>query len=118
MRSSEFRAAEDNWAPAQLCRELAAQLREGLRLFDLAVYPGGYHSFDNPKLTGGLRVFGHFLEDNEPAATDAWAKALTFFAANLPVRLRTRRARLERAKVIYPSHLIPTIVVGSYRRRG
>lgn len=75
--------AEDDWTPAQACRELAAQPREGGAPLDLTVYPGTYHGFDNPKLTRGVRIFGHFLEYNEPAATDAWAKVLTFLAATL-----------------------------------
>ncbi len=75
--------AEDDWTPAQACRELAAQPREGGAPLDLTVYPGTYHGFDNPKLTRGARIFGHFLEYNEPAATDAWAKVLTFLAATL-----------------------------------
>jgi dienelactone hydrolase len=75
--------ADDDWTPAEYCREMVARPRDGGAALDLTIYPGAHHAFDNPKLTPGMHRFGHWLEYNEPAATDAWAKVLAFLAANL-----------------------------------
>ena len=70
----------DDWNPASACREMAAQPRdEGARV-DLYVYPGAYHGFNLRELRPGIRVLGHWLEYNKPAALDAWEKVRTFLA--------------------------------------
>jgi len=73
----------DDWTPAVACREMVAQPhREGARV-DLHVYSGAHHGFNFSELRPGVRVRGHWLEYNEPAALDAWEKVRTFLAQNL-----------------------------------
>jgi dienelactone hydrolase len=75
--------ALDDRTPAELCRKLAAEPREGSPPIDLTVYPGAYHSFNVRDFQPGIRRSGHWVEYNEPAATDAWAKVRAFLAVNL-----------------------------------
>jgi dienelactone hydrolase len=49
----------------------------------LTIYPGAYHAFDCPEFQPGVRVLGHRLEYNEPAAKDAERQLRGFLAANL-----------------------------------
>ena len=47
----------------------------------LVVYPGAYHSFDNPNLSEGLRVFGHWLKYDADATERSVAEMHDFLAA-------------------------------------
>ena len=47
----------------------------------LVVYPGAYHSFDNPDLSKELRVFGHWLKYDADATQRAVAEMHDFLAA-------------------------------------
>jgi dienelactone hydrolase len=49
----------------------------------LTVYPGTHHAFDVAWLQPGRNALGHWLEYNEPAATDAEKKAHAFLDALL-----------------------------------
>jgi dienelactone hydrolase len=62
---------------------LVAQPHGAIAPVDLTVYPGAHHGFNFRELQPGIRRFGHWLEYNEPAATDAWEKVRAFLAANL-----------------------------------
>jgi dienelactone hydrolase len=75
--------AADDWTLAEGCRELVAQPHDGGAPVDLTVYLGAHHGFNFRGLQPGIRRFGHWLEYNEPAATDAWEKVRAFLAANL-----------------------------------
>ena len=88
----------DDWTLSEACRKLTAQPRAGGNRLDLTVYPGAHHGFDNPKLATGVRVFGHLLEYNGPAATDAWDKMRRFLAANLRTADAPDNQALQRAR--------------------
>ena len=63
--------ALDDWTPAADCSEkIDAWRTDGVPL-EQVVYPGVHHSFYYPELQPGRTVFGHWLEYNEEAATDA-----------------------------------------------
>jgi len=49
----------------------------------LTVYPGANHAFDVAQFQPGVRLLGHWLEYNAPAAKDAEGKVRAFLAANL-----------------------------------
>jgi dienelactone hydrolase len=74
---------EDDWTPAQRCREMVEHSRPDGAPIDLSVYPGAYHAFDVAELKPGVRFLGHWLEYNEPAARDAEQKLRAFLAMNL-----------------------------------
>ena len=48
---------------------------------ELVVYPGVHHSFFYPELQPGRKIFGHWLEYNEEAATDATRRCGNFLSA-------------------------------------
>jgi len=73
----------DDWNPADRCREMMAHARPDGAAIALTVYPGAYHAFDVVELKPGIRVLGHWVEYNEPAAKDAEQKVRAFLAANL-----------------------------------
>jgi dienelactone hydrolase len=75
--------AADDWTLAEGCRELVAQPHGAGAPVDLTVYPDAHHGFNFRGLQPGVRRFGHWLEYNEPAATDAWEKVRAFLATNL-----------------------------------
>ena len=73
----------DDWNSAAACREMVERPRtEGAKV-DLHTYPGAHHGFNFRELETGKRVLGHWLEYNEPAATDAWGQVRAFLAENL-----------------------------------
>jgi hypothetical protein len=65
----------------QLILSAAQQHGDGARI-DLVTYPSAYHGFNSPQLQPGISFFGHWLEYDKHAATDAWAKVNTFLATN------------------------------------
>jgi dienelactone hydrolase len=73
----------DDWTPAERCREMTAHPRPEGTAITLTVYPGAYHAFDVAELKPGIRSLGHWLEYNEPAASDAEQKLRAFLAAHL-----------------------------------
>ncbi len=50
---------------------------------ELVVYPGVHHSFFYPELQPGRKIFGHWLEYNEEAATDATRRMREFLKRHL-----------------------------------
>jgi dienelactone hydrolase len=47
----------------------------------LVVYPGVYHSFDNPDVSKGQRVFGHWIEYDADATQRSITEMHEFLAA-------------------------------------
>ena len=73
----------DDWTPAKDC-ELWMKLRDGKGApVKLIVYPGAYHSFDNPNLAEGRRLFGHWLKYDADAAERSIREMRDFLAAQL-----------------------------------
>jgi dienelactone hydrolase len=75
--------ALDDWTPAKACQELATRGGNGSVAIDLVVYPNAYHGFDLAMLRPGLRYFGHWVEYDEAAATDALMQTHRFLDAHL-----------------------------------
>jgi dienelactone hydrolase len=73
----------DDWTPADRCREMITKARPDGAPIALTVYPGAHHAFDVGWLQPGRSVLGHWLEYNEPAATDAEKKTRAFLDAHL-----------------------------------
>jgi dienelactone hydrolase len=67
--------------PAERC--MVAHSRPDGETIALTVYPGAHHSLDVVEPNPGIRVLGHCLEDNEPAARAAEQQVRAFLAANL-----------------------------------
>ena len=63
--------ALDEWTPAADCSEKIDALGTDGPPIDLVVYPSVHHGFYYPELQPGRTMFGHWLEYNEEAATDA-----------------------------------------------
>ena len=74
---------QDDWTPAERCREMVAHARPDSAPIALHVYPDAHHAFDVAALQPGRRAFGHLVEYNEPAAKDAYEKTRAFLAAHL-----------------------------------
>lgn len=80
----------DDWTPAETCRTLAAQARPLSPALSVHTYPATFHDFDNPALkTSKLREEvpngvhpgkGVTIAPNPAAATDAWHRAVVWFA--------------------------------------
>jgi dienelactone hydrolase len=77
--------ALDDWTPAQTCQEIVKKADVDGGTIDLVVYPGVYHGFANRLLQPGERYFGHWLEYNEAATTDALTRTRQFLDAHLNV---------------------------------
>ena len=73
----------DDWTPTAPCRQMVKRARTDGAAITLTVYPGACHAFDVVELKPGIRVLGHSVEYNEPAARDAEQKVRAFLAANL-----------------------------------
>ena len=73
--------ALDDWTPAADCF-IDAWRTDGVPL-ELVVYPGVHHSFYYPELQPGRKIFGHWLEYNEEAATDATRRMREFLKRHL-----------------------------------
>ena len=74
---------QDDWTPAERCREMVAHAQPDSAPIALHVYPDTYHAFDVAALQPGRRAFGHSVEYNELAAKDAEEKTRAFLAAHL-----------------------------------
>jgi dienelactone hydrolase len=72
-----------DWTPAADCsNKIAAWGNDGPPI-ELLVYPGAHHSFYYPQLQPGRTIFGHWLEYNEAAATDATRRMREFLKRHL-----------------------------------
>src|SRR5215831_13818448 len=74
---------QDDWTPAERCREMVADARPDSAPIALHVYPDARHAFDVAVLQPGRRAFGHLVEYNDAAAKDAEEKARAFLDAHL-----------------------------------
>jgi dienelactone hydrolase len=73
----------DDWSSAKDCEQWMA-LRAGKGApVTLTVYPGAYHSFDNPTLRDGRRLFGHWLKYDPDAAARSISEMHDFLATQL-----------------------------------
>jgi len=75
--------ALDDWTPAANCSEKIDAWGTGGPPIELVVYPGVHHSFYYPELQPGRKIFGHWLEYNEEAATDATRRMREFLKRHL-----------------------------------
>jgi dienelactone hydrolase len=75
--------ALDDWTPAADCSEKIDAWRTDGVPIEQVVYPGVHHSFYYPELQPGRTMFGHWLEYNEEAATDASRRMREFLKRNL-----------------------------------
>ena len=73
--------ALDDWTPAADC-SIDAWRTDGVPI-EQVVYPGVHHSFYYPELQPGRKIFGHWLEYNEEAATDATRRMREFLKRHL-----------------------------------
>lgn len=69
----------DDWTPARLCRETAAQSGEGSPV-RLVIYPGARHGFNFP-WPRPINMFGHRLEYDEAATRAAWEETVAALRA-------------------------------------
>jgi dienelactone hydrolase len=75
--------ALDDWTPAADCsQKIDAWRIDGVPI-EQVVYPGVHHSFYYPELQPGRTMFGHWLEYNEEAATDATRRMREFLRRHL-----------------------------------
>jgi dienelactone hydrolase len=75
--------ALDDWTLAADCsKRIDAWRTEGVPI-ELVVYPGAHHSFYYQELQPGRTMFGHWLEYNEEAATDASRRMREFLNRHL-----------------------------------
>jgi dienelactone hydrolase len=75
--------AIDDWTPAADCSEKIDAWRTDGAPIELVVYPGVHHSFYYPELQPGRKIFGHWVEYNEEAATDATRRMREFLKRHL-----------------------------------
>jgi dienelactone hydrolase len=68
---------EDDWGhPARRCQAFGQALRPD-QVFELHVYPGVYHAFDNPEMTRTVSN-DHIMEYNPQAAADSFVRVHDF----------------------------------------
>jgi dienelactone hydrolase len=75
--------ALDEWTPAADCSEKIDAWRTDGVAIEQVVYPGVHHSFYYPELQPGRAMFGHWLEYNEEATTDATRRMREFLKRHL-----------------------------------
>jgi dienelactone hydrolase len=69
---------DDNWGnPAKSCTALGTMVGPD-QPFELHVYPGVVHAFDNPALIGRRFSQGHPMQYDEAAARDSFARVRAF----------------------------------------
>ena len=73
----------DQWTPAADCSEKIDAWGTDGPPIELVVYPGVHHGFYYPELQPGRTIFGHWLEYNEEAATDASRRMREFLKRHL-----------------------------------
>jgi dienelactone hydrolase len=64
------------------CVVCAPRRTDGVPI-EQVVYPGVHHSFYYPEFQPGRTIFGHWLEYNEEAATDATRRMREFLERHL-----------------------------------
>jgi len=75
--------ALDEWTPAaDRSQKIDAWGTDGVPI-EQVVYPSVHHSFYYPELQPGRKIFGHWLEYNEGAATDASRRMREFLERHL-----------------------------------
>jgi dienelactone hydrolase len=75
--------ALDDRTPAADCSEKIDAWRTDGVPVEQVVYPGVHHSFYYPEFQPGRTIFGHWLEYNEEAATDATRRMREFLQRHL-----------------------------------
>jgi dienelactone hydrolase len=75
--------AHDQWTPAAHCSEKVDAWRTGGQPIELVIYPKAHHGFYYQELQPGRMMFGHWLEYNEEAATDATRRMRDFLNRHL-----------------------------------
>ena len=75
--------ALDDWTPAADCSEKIDAWRTDGVPIEQVVYPSVHHSFYYPEFQPGRTMFGHWLEYNEEAATDATRRMREFLNRHL-----------------------------------
>jgi dienelactone hydrolase len=75
--------ALDDWTPAADCSEKIVAWRTDGVPIEQVVYPNVHHSFYYPELQPGRTIFGHWLEYNEEAATNATRRMREFLKRHL-----------------------------------
>jgi len=75
--------ALDQWTPAADCSEKLDTWRTAGVPIEQVVYPSAHHSFYYPELQPGRTMFGHWLEYNDEAATDATRRLREFLKRHL-----------------------------------
>jgi dienelactone hydrolase len=75
--------ALDDWTPPGACRDLVKRAGDNGAGIDIVIYPNAYHAFDIPSFSAGRRYFGHWLEYDEAAATDALMQTHRFLDGHL-----------------------------------
>jgi dienelactone hydrolase len=75
--------ALDEWTPAADCSDKIDAWGTDGPPIELVVYPGVHHSFYYPELQPGRKIFGHWAEYNEEAATDATRRMREFLKRHL-----------------------------------
>jgi dienelactone hydrolase len=75
--------ALDQWTPAADCSEKIDAWRTDGVPIEQVVYPSAHHSFYYPELQPGRTMFGHWLEYNAEAATDATRRMREFLNRHL-----------------------------------
>jgi len=75
--------ALDDWTPAADCSEKVGFWGTDGPPMELVVYPGVHHSFYYSELQPGRKAFGHWLEYNEQAASDATRRMREFLKRHL-----------------------------------
>ncbi|MGI8526388.1 MAG: dienelactone hydrolase family protein [Pseudolabrys sp.] len=73
----------DDWSSPKECDWWLARRQDKSAPVKIVVYPGAFHSFDNPHFANGERYFGHWLKYDAAAAERASAEMHDFFAAQL-----------------------------------
>ncbi len=73
----------DDWSSAKECGWWLARRQGKGAPVKIVVYPGVFHSFDNPRLADGIRYFGHWLKYDAPTAERATIELRDFLTAQL-----------------------------------
>jgi dienelactone hydrolase len=73
----------DEVTPASACRRMLAEGKTTGSPVTLIIYPGAHHDFDVPYLQPGVRRFGHWVEYNAIAASNATQEVRHFLTEKL-----------------------------------
>jgi dienelactone hydrolase len=73
----------DDWTPASGCERWMERRADQGAPVKLVIYPGAYHAFDVPALSGGRWRFGHWLKYDADAAGRSILEMHDFLATHL-----------------------------------